>query len=69
MLSAKQEQMVLILLDAPDRKSAAARAGVHEQTLYRWLRTDDFRAALNEARRRLREKRIDLIAERQLAMK
>lgn len=67
MLTAQQERAILALLETSDRKAVAERAGCHEQTLYKWLRDPGFRKELNDARRRFRERQIDLLAQRRLA--
>jgi len=66
MLTSKQEQAILAILESSSRQEAAERAGVHVQSIFKWLHLPEFRQELNDARRRLREKRIDLLAERQL---
>ncbi len=50
-LTPEQEIAVLALLDQPTVGKAAARAGVNERTLYRWLDEPAFAAAYRKARR------------------
>jgi len=50
-LHRKQEALIAALLTEPSHASAAARAGVSEATLHRWLRLPDFQAAYRLARR------------------
>jgi hypothetical protein len=54
-LTAKQEALVAALLTEPTHAAAAAKAGVSEASLYRWLNLPEFRAAYRQARRRLVE--------------
>lgn len=49
-LTGKQEALIAALLTEPTHASAAAKAGVSEATLYRWLRLPDFLRAYRRAR-------------------
>ena len=53
--TAKQEAAIAALLTEPTYARAAAAAGVHVGTLYRWLHQPVFRAAFRQARRELVE--------------
>lgn len=50
-LSPAQHKAVSALLTEPSVRKAADLAGVKERTLYSWLKTPDFAAAYQEARR------------------
>jgi hypothetical protein len=54
-LTGKQEPLIAALLTEPTHAAAAAKAGVSEATLHRWLRLPAFRAAYRQARRELVE--------------
>jgi hypothetical protein len=54
----KQEALIAALLTEPTYAAAAAKAGVSEATLYRWLHLPDFRTAYRQARRELVESAI-----------
>jgi len=55
-LSPAQEQVLTALLGGATVTTAAQAAGVDRTTVHRWLRSDfDFQAALNRARRELRD--------------
>jgi hypothetical protein len=54
-LTGKQEALIAALLTEPTHAAAAARAGVSEATLHRWLRLPEFRDAYRRARRDLVE--------------
>jgi hypothetical protein len=54
-LSRKQEVLIAALLTEPTHAAAAAKAGVSEATLQRWLRLPAFQAAYRQARRELVE--------------
>ena len=55
-LTDKQRRAIAGLLTEPTIQCAAARAGIGERTLRRWLDATDFRAAVTEAsRQRLSE--------------
>jgi hypothetical protein len=56
--SRKQEQAVAALLSEPTITAAAARAGVSEVTLSRWLKEPSFVAAYRAARRGLVEQAL-----------
>jgi hypothetical protein len=60
-LTRKQEALVAALLTEPTHGAAAAKAGISEATLYRWLRLPDFRAAYRRARRELVEAAVGRI--------
>ena len=47
LLSARQIPALPILAVAPNMRLAAQDAGISHSTLYRWLRSDHFRAELN----------------------
>src|SRR5215467_4883305 len=49
-LTPKQEKAIFALLEEPTLKKAAATAGVNPTTLWRWLKTTDFRQAYMLAR-------------------
>ena len=51
----KHEAVIAALLTEPTHADAAAKAGVSESTLYRWLRMPAFRAVYHQARRELVE--------------
>src|SRR5262245_26808281 len=52
-LTQKQETLIAALLTEPTHAAAAAKAGVSEATLYRWLDLPPFRVAYRRARREL----------------
>src|SRR5262245_58454827 len=54
-LTGKQEALIAALLTEPTHAAAAAKAGVSEATLHRWLHLPAFRAAYRQARRELVE--------------
>jgi hypothetical protein len=54
-LTSKQEALIAALLIEPSYAAAAAKAGVGERTLYRWLHLPDFRSAFRRARREVVE--------------
>jgi hypothetical protein len=54
-LTSKQEALIAALLTEPSYAAAAAKAGVGERTLYRWLNMADFRSAFRRARREVVE--------------
>jgi hypothetical protein len=54
----KQEALIAALLTEPTYAAAAAKAGISEATLYRWLHLPDFRTAYRQARRELVESAI-----------
>ncbi|MBI3464746.1 MAG: hypothetical protein HY000_17075, partial [Planctomycetes bacterium] len=60
-LTRKQEALIAALLTEATHADAAAKAGVSEATLHRWLRLSDFRAAYRHARRELVEGAIGRI--------
>ena len=57
-LTSKQEVLIAALLTEPTHVAAAAKAGVGETTVYRWMRLPRFRAAYRRARRELVEAAI-----------
>lgn len=60
-LTSRQEAVIAALLTEPTYAEAAAKAGVSEATLYRWLHLPSFRAAYRRARRELIEAAIGRI--------
>ncbi len=54
-LTRKQETLIAALLTEPTHAAAAAKAGVSEATLHRWLNLPEFQAAYRQARRELVE--------------
>jgi hypothetical protein len=54
-LTSRQEALIAALLTEPTYAAAAARAGVGQTTLYRWLHLPAFRSAYRRARRELVE--------------
>jgi hypothetical protein len=50
-INRKQESLIAALLTEPTHAAAAAKAGVSEATLHRWLRIPEFQAAYRKARR------------------
>lgn len=57
-LTRKSEQALVALLAESTLPAAAARAGVSEATIARWLRNPQFRAAYRDARRQIVEAAI-----------
>jgi len=57
-LSSRQEVLIAALLNEPTYASAAAKAGVAETTVYRWMHLPEFRTAYRQARRELVERAI-----------
>jgi len=57
-LTHKQEALIAALLTEPTHAAAAAKAGVSEATLHRWLHLREFRAAYRRARRELVERAV-----------
>jgi hypothetical protein len=57
-LTRRYEHALAALLTEPTLAGAAARTGVSEATLARWLRRDDFRRAFRAARREVVESAI-----------
>jgi hypothetical protein len=57
-LNRKQEALIAALLTEPTHAGAAAKAGVCEATLHRWLRLSEFQAAYRQARRGIVEAAI-----------
>lgn len=57
-LSRKKEAAVAALISAPTIAAAAAAVGIHEITLWRWLRQPEFKAAYEEAKRQALEAAI-----------
>jgi hypothetical protein len=60
-LGRKQEALIAALLTEPTHAAAAAKAGVSEATLQRWLHLPGFRAAYRQARRELVERAVGRI--------
>jgi hypothetical protein len=60
-LTSKQEALIAALLTEPTYAAAAAKAGVGQTTLYRWLHLPPFRAAYRRARRELIEAAVGRI--------
>ena len=60
-LTGKQEAVIAALLTEPTYATAAAKAGICETTLYRWMHIPSFRAAYRRARRELIEAAIGRI--------
>jgi hypothetical protein len=60
-LTRKEEALIAALLTEPTHADAAAKAGVSEATLHRWLHLPAFRAAYRQARRELVESAIGRI--------
>jgi hypothetical protein len=60
-LTSKQEALIAALLTEPTYAAAAAKAGVGQTTLYRWLHLPPFRAAYRRARRELVEAAVGRI--------
>jgi transposase-like protein len=60
-LTGKQEALIAALLTEPTYADAAAKVGVGQSTLYRWLHLPAFRAAYRRARRELVESAIGRI--------
>ena len=54
-LTPRQRKAVESLLTTGDISQAAKAAGVSRETLYRWMRQEDFTAALQEAERQALE--------------
>lgn len=50
-LEQKQQRAVIALLESPTNGKAAEAAGIHESTLYRWLKEPGFAAVYRAARR------------------
>ena|SRR5271155_4435872 len=60
-LTRKQELAIQALLSEPTYARAAAKAGVDESSLYRWLKLKQFKAAYRAARREVFEGNIALL--------
>jgi len=60
-LTSRQESLIAALLTEPTYAAAAAKAGVGQTTLYRWLHLPAFRVAYRRARRELVEAAIGRI--------
>jgi hypothetical protein len=54
----KQDALIAALLTEPTHAAAAAKAGVSEATLHRWLHLPEFQAAYRQARRGVLEAAI-----------
>jgi hypothetical protein len=57
-IDGKQELAIAALLVEPTREKAAEKCGIAPSTLQRWLNQPEFRAAYDEARRRVMESAI-----------
>jgi hypothetical protein len=57
-LNRKQESLIAALLTEPSHAAAAAKAGLSEATLHRWLHLPEFQAAYRLARRGIVETAI-----------
>jgi hypothetical protein len=60
-LTSRQEILIAALLTEPTYAAAAAKAGVAETTVYRWLQIPSFRTAYRRARREIVESAIGRI--------
>lgn len=60
-LTSKQEVLIAALLTEPTHAAAAAKAGIGQTTLYRWMHLPAFRAAYRRARRELVESAVGRI--------
>ena len=54
-ISGKQTRAISALLTSRTNSEAAQKAGISERALYRWLKEDDFRLALDKAEANLVE--------------
>ena len=50
-ITAKQEKAIAALIAEPTIRDAAAKSGITEQTLYRWLKDEGFNAEYMRVRR------------------
>ena len=62
MSEARRHRILVAVLSETTRAAQAARAGCSRATLQRYLRDQDFRAELNEARERLRDRTLHELA-------
>src|SRR5262245_5745847 len=60
-LTAKQEALIAALLTEPTYSAAAAKAGISEATVSRWLHLPAFRAVYRQARQMLVERAVGRI--------
>src|SRR5205085_316828 len=60
-LTSRQEVLIAALLTEPTYAAAAAKAGIAETTVYRWLQLPSFRAAYRRARREIVEAAVGRI--------
>lgn len=60
-LSARHERAITALLTEQTHRDAAAKCGVSEATLRRWMQDDDFKAAYREARRQVVEHGVSVL--------
>jgi hypothetical protein len=68
MMSETRRNRILVAILSEDTRSAqAAQAGCSRATLQRYLRDQDFRRELNNARERLRDQTLDELARRRAA--
>lgn len=57
----RAQALIAALLTEPTHAAAAAKAGVGERTLHRWLRRPEFEAAYREARRRIVDEAVGVL--------
>jgi hypothetical protein len=67
MSEARRDHILVAVLSETTRCAQAARAGCSRATLHRYLRDEDFRRELREARERLRDRTLDELARRRAA--
>jgi hypothetical protein len=67
MSEARRNHILVAVLSETTRSAQAARAGCSRATLQRYLRDEDFRMELKEARERLRDRTLDELARRRAA--
>jgi hypothetical protein len=67
MSEARRNHLLVAILSEPTRSAQAARAGCSRATLQRYLRDQEFRLELNEARARLRDRTLDELARQRAA--
>jgi len=58
-INPKQAKAIPILLSADCIEVAAKQVGVTKNTIYSWLKQQDFKQALSEARKKLLDKALD----------
>lgn len=59
MLSEKQRELISLLAKGMTNAEAIRQGGIGEKTLYRWLKLEEFKAALSEAKGEAIEKVLD----------